>query len=67
MYAIIVALVLISFLCGYLAGVIQKGVEININHNKIPDTPKEYNESLADMLPQETQQYYNQTNGQNLF
>jgi hypothetical protein len=57
----------ISFICGYVAGNLQKGIHVNINHNQQPEAPTEYNESLANMLPADVQQYYKSTNGQNNF
>ena len=60
---------IVAFVLGLLAGVIPKGIHIHV-HRDIPKPPpkdEKYNESLADLLPPEVQNYYNTTNGQNRF
>lgn len=59
-------LVLSSILLGYVIGLVQKGITVNINH-KDTEIPKEYNKSLAGELPEEVQLYYNQTKGFNQY
>lgn len=45
-----------------------KGFSVNININHKQDQTKvEYNESMANMLPKEVQEYYHGTNGANKF
>jgi hypothetical protein len=56
-----------TFVLGLGVGLLIKGVNIHIIHKKDVDKPKEYNPSLAHLLPPETQNYYNNTNGQNRF
>jgi hypothetical protein len=59
---------------GLLVGYFAKGITININHthkHEQPEPKKEeepkYNPSMVGFLPAEVQQYYQQTNGQNIF
>jgi hypothetical protein len=59
---------------GLLVGYFAKGITININHthkHEQPEPKKEeepkYNPSMVGYLPAEVQQYYQQTNGQNVF
>jgi hypothetical protein len=61
--------IIIAFVLGLLAGAIPKGIHIHV-HKDIPKAPpknEKYNESLVGMLPPEIQNYYNTTNGQNIF
>lgn len=57
------------FAFGLVAGLLFKGININIVHKSVGDVdkPKEYNKSMAGMLPAEVQKYYNETKGQNIF
>lgn len=59
--------VLLAFVLGLLVGLVLKGINIHIIHKQPVDKPEKYNESLAHMLPAEVQQYYNSTNGQNIY
>jgi hypothetical protein len=58
--------IFIAFALGLFAGLVSKGLTININHK---DEPKQegYNESMAKYLPPEVQNYYKSTNGNNKF
>jgi hypothetical protein len=58
-----------AFFIGLIAGLINKGITINIVHKPVDnvDKPKAYNESLAKQLPADVQNYYKQTNGYNQF
>ena len=60
---------LICFGIGVILGLSQKGLTINIVHKSVGDVdkPKEYNKSMAGMLPAEVQNYYKETQGQNRF
>lgn len=66
MYFTIFFLVLASFIAGYVVGLVQKGIHVNINH-KEKEIPTTYNPSLATELPPEVQQYYHETKGFNQF
>jgi hypothetical protein len=59
---------LVCFGLGLWLGLILKGIHIHV-HKDVPSSNKkeEYNPSLANLLPQEVQQYYSSTNGQNRF
>lgn len=61
--------IIVVFALGLLAGAIPKGIHIHIHKEQQKQEEKkvEYNESLTKMLPQEVQQYYASTNGQNRF
>jgi hypothetical protein len=59
--------ILLAFGLGLGVGLLLKGVNIHIIHKNDVDKPKEYNESLAPLLPAEVQEYYSSTKGQNLF
>jgi len=56
----------ITLFLGYVAGLLTKGIHINIT-NKQPDpVPQDeivYNESTVGELPDEIKQYYDQTRG----
>jgi hypothetical protein len=58
---------LLAFVLGLGIGLVLKGINIHIVHKEPVDKPKEYNESLAKMLPADVQAYYQSTNGQNLY
>lgn len=60
---------LLAFMLGLLAGVVTKGININVVHKSVHtvDKPVQYNESMASALPPEVQEYYNTTNGFNRF
>lgn len=51
---------------GYMAGILQKGIKIDIHTNKAPEAPKKpkYNQSMADFLDPDTRNYLDQHNGQ---
>jgi hypothetical protein len=55
----------LGLVIGYVMGLIHKGIHIHVD--KKQEIPKEYNESLVNLLPPEVQQYYHSTNGQNRF
>ena len=59
--------VLLAFVLGLIVGLVLKGINIHIIHKQPVDKPKEYNQSLVKQLPPEVQNYYNTTQGQNLF
>jgi hypothetical protein len=61
--------ILLAFVLGLIIGLVLKGININIVHKSVDSVgkPKEYNQSLAPLLPPEVQNYYNTTQGQNLF
>lgn len=65
MYFTIFFLVLASFITGYVVGLVQKGIHVNINQKQ--DIPTEFNPSLASELPPEIQHYYHETKGYNKF
>lgn len=56
----------LAFALGLIVGLIHKGIHIHVD-KKEQEPPKQYNQSLAGMLPKEVQQYYKSTNGQNLY
>ena len=59
---------LLAFILGLIIGLVLKGINIHIIHkNDVDNKPKEYNQSLAPLLPQQVQEYYKSTNGQNHF
>lgn len=64
---VVLIVALSSFAIGLATGLTTKGVNIHIIHKKDVDKPKEYNQSLAPLLPQQVQEYYKSTNGQNKF
>jgi hypothetical protein len=58
--------IITSLLVGYVIGLVQKGITVNINH-KDREIPTQYNESLVQELPDEVKQYYHETNGFNKY
>lgn len=58
---------LLAFGLGLGVGLLLKGVHIHITHKGDVEKPKEYNQSLAPMLPKNVQEYYQSTNGQNIY
>jgi hypothetical protein len=64
--AVLLAIILFAF--GLVSGLLFKGITINIIHKRdVDNKPQEYNQSLAPLLPQQVQEYYKSTNGQNQF
>ncbi len=60
--------ILLAFVLGLIVGLVLKGVNIHIIHKQdVDNKPKEYNQSLKTLLPQQVQEYYKSTNGQNNF
>lgn len=58
-------LILIALVIGYVIGLMQKGIKININKDSLPDTTSdEYNASHG--IPK-FMDYYEQTEGENKF
>jgi hypothetical protein len=60
---------IVSALIGLVLGITQKGITINIVHKSVDtvDKPKEYNQSMVDLLDPEVKNYYHNTNGKNHF
>ena len=62
-----ILLVLVGVLVGYGIGVLSSGIKI-YHLEKLPKDKQEkpeYNESMADYLPPEQRQYYEQNQGRN--
>jgi hypothetical protein len=60
--------VLLAFVLGLTVGLLLKGVNIHIIHKRdVDNKPQEYNKSMVGLLPQQVQEYYKSTNGQNQF
>jgi cytochrome bd-type quinol oxidase subunit 2 len=57
---------IIAFALGLIVGLIHKGIHIHVNNSNMPKQDG-YNESLANLLPAEVQNYYQSTHGQNRF
>ena len=58
---------LCAFGLGIIVGLATNGVRITVNHKESKPEKVEYNESLANYLPPEVQQYYQSTQGANKF
>ena len=56
------------FALGLITGLALKGINITITHKREEAPKKEgYNPSMAGLLPNEVQKYYQDTNGFNKF
>ena len=56
-------MMLITFICGLVVGLLHKGINITINH-KQPEAPKEDMKAPVHMLPENMRQYAEKNNGQ---
>jgi hypothetical protein len=59
----------LTIFLGFVLGYLSKGITINIVHKSVDtvDKPKEYNQSMVDLLDPEVKNYYHNTNGKNHF
>lgn len=64
MFLQVLAMLLVSFGCGVVVGVLTKGININVNHKNEPEAPKEYHKSITSNLSDEMIQYAQQHRGQ---
>lgn len=64
MFIEILAMLLVSFGCGVVVGILTKGININVNHKQTPEAPKEYNKAVTSNLSSDMIQYAHEHQGQ---
>lgn len=57
-------MIIVSFGCGVVVGLLTKGININVNHNQTPEAPKEFNKAVTSNLSNEMLQYAHEHQGQ---
>lgn len=56
-------MMLVTFICGLVVGLLMKGININITHRE-PEAPAEEMKTSVNLMPEEMRRYAEQNHGQ---